>query len=68
METTGVFGEDAMAFVRELGRRTRVVTGDVLAFSRLKQRISACIQRCNAAAVLGSMRDGPNENDADEFY
>ena len=54
VETTGVFGKEAQAFLRELGRRIRVETGEPLSFHYLQQRISVAVQRGNAAAVLGT--------------
>ena len=53
IETTGVFGEQSMAFIQDLSRQIRDTSGEVDEFSRLCQRISICIQRCNSAAIWG---------------
>ena len=55
METTGVFGEQSMAFVQDLSRRIWDTSGEIDEFSRLCQRICVCIQRCNSAAILGTL-------------
>ena len=44
-----------MAFVRDLSRRIRDTSGEIDEFSRVCQRISVCIQRCNSAAILGTL-------------
>ena len=49
IETSGV------AFVKELGRRLRQVTGDELSYQHLLQCLSIAVQRGNAASVMGSV-------------
>ena len=51
IETTGVFGEQSMAFVRDLSRQIQDTSGEVDEFSRLCQRICICIQYCNSPAI-----------------
>ena len=53
IETTGVFGPEALAFFKELGRHLRARSGNPLSFSHLLQQIGVTIQRGNTAAVLG---------------
>ena len=56
IETTGVFGPEALQFLRELGHRLKSESGEAQSFHFLQQRISVAIQRGNAAAVLGTMK------------
>ena len=44
LESTGVFGQDAAAFFKDLGNRTRTHTGDPLSYLKLCQRISVIIE------------------------
>jgi hypothetical protein len=55
IESSGVFGEQALEFLNDLGKRLIIVTGDKKASSYLKQRLSLAIQRGNAATILGTM-------------
>jgi len=55
VETLGVFGPAARAFVRDLGHRIADVTLEPLSHQFLLQRIAVAIQRGNAAAILGTM-------------
>jgi len=54
VETTGVWGEEALKLVNEIGRRISSVNCDPRATSFLRQRISAAVQRGNAFCVLGT--------------
>ena len=54
IETTGVFGPEALPFFKELGRRLRARSGEPLSFCHLLQQIGVTIQRGNTAAVLGT--------------
>ena len=54
IETLGSYGESADAFIRELGRRIAVITGEKRATDFLRQRISVAIQRGNAACILAT--------------
>ena len=63
IETGGVVGPQSLAFIRELGRRLELVTGDANSFVHLLQRLSIAVQRGNAASVLGSIDHSlPDEN------
>ena len=64
IESSGVFGTEAISFVRELGLRLKNVTGDHEPASRhyliytyyvYIQKLSVAVQRGNATANLGSM-------------
>ena len=53
-ETSGVFGPEAMTFVKELGRRVRAETGEPCSLQFLLQGMAVAIQQGNAATVLGT--------------
>ena len=55
IESSGVFGTEAISFVRELGLRLKNVTGEPTSRHYLIQKLSVAVQRGNAAAILGSM-------------
>ena len=52
-ESTGVFGQDALDFFHDLANRTHTLTNDPLAYLKLCQRISVCIQNYNTTSILG---------------
>ena len=54
IETSGVVGPQSLAFLKDLGRRMRQVTGEERSLSYLLQRVSVAVQRGNAASVLGT--------------
>ena len=56
VETSGVVGPQSLAFLKDLGRRMRQVTGEErsLSYLRILQRVSVAVQRGNAASVLGT--------------
>ena len=54
IETSGVFGQEALSFIRELGRRLRVKTGEPQSHFYLQQRVAVAVQRGNTAAVMGT--------------
>ena len=55
IETSGVFGPETEAFIKELGCRLRQVTGDERSHQHLVQRLSIALLRGNAASVLGTL-------------
>jgi hypothetical protein len=55
VETLGTFGEEALQFIKELGRRIRNETGDQRQTAFLFQRISIAVQRGNAASILATI-------------
>ncbi|KAJ2937326.1 hypothetical protein O0L34_g17637 [Tuta absoluta] len=54
VETSGTWGSEAKAFVREVSQRLRRSGGDPRAGSFLAQHIALAIQRGNAASILGT--------------
>ena len=56
VETSGAFGPGAREFSTELGRRLIRVTGDLMSRCHMIQQISVALQRGNAAAVLGTIK------------
>ena len=52
--TSGVFGPEALSFLRELGRRIKAETGEPRSLQFLLQGIAVAVQRGNTAAVLGT--------------
>ena len=54
VEISGVVGPQSLAFLKDLGRRMRQVTGEERSLSYLLQRVSVAVQRGNAASVLGT--------------
>ena len=53
IETSGVWGEQAIALVMEIGRRIAASTHEPRSTSFLRQRLSVAVQRGNAYCVLG---------------
>ena len=54
IETSGVFGPEAISFIKELGRRIWALTGEPCSLQFLMQGIVVAVQRGNAAAVRGT--------------
>ena len=54
VETLGALGEEAATFLRDIGRRVAVATGESRSTQFLFQRLSIAIQRGNAASVVGT--------------
>ena len=54
IETMGTFGERSLKFIKDLGKRIALQTGDPLSRLYLFQRLSVAVQRGNAASILGS--------------
>ena len=55
IETSGVFGSEAITFFKELGQRTKSELGDPRSFHFLIQRAAVAIQWGNTATVLGTL-------------
>ena len=51
-ESTGAFGQDALEFVSDLARRSRLITNDPLSHLKICQQISVCIQNFNTISIL----------------
>ena len=58
VETLGPWGPEALSFMKELGLRLSVATGDPRSGAFLKQRISMAVQRGNATCISGSFPRG----------
>jgi hypothetical protein len=54
IETSGVWGQAGLQFIKQIGNRIREATGEKASTNYLIQRISIAIQQGNAAAILGS--------------
>ena len=54
LETSGVYGPAAAAFVQDLGRRISARTGERRETAWLRQRLSVAIARGNAASILAT--------------
>ena len=54
VETSGVWGNQALDLITEIGRRISEVTHDPRSTMFLRQRISVAVQRGNAWCVLGT--------------
>ena len=54
IETSAVFGPEALSFLRELGRRIKAETGEPRSLQFLLLGIAVAVQRGNTAAVLGT--------------
>ena len=53
LESTGVFGQDALDFIHDVAKCSRLITNDPLSYLKICQRISVCIQNVNAMSILG---------------
>ena len=54
IETFGVFGPEALSFLRELERRIKAETREASSLQFLLQGMAMAVQRGNTAAVLGT--------------
>ena len=54
LETLGPINPAGMDFIRELGKRMAVISGDQGETNQLFQRLSICVQRFNAVAFRGT--------------
>ena len=52
IETMGAFGSRSLRFIKNLGRRITLHSGDPLATCHFVQRLSVAIQQGNAASIL----------------
>ena len=55
IETTGVWGEEGLTLVKELGRRIAIISFEPHLALFLRQRISLAIQRGNAYCILATL-------------
>ena len=67
VETLGALGEEAVAFISDLGLyRIAATTGEPCSSAFLFQRLSVAVQRGNAASVTATFR--PSAKLDDIFY
>ena len=66
IETLGSFGDEAMQFLRDVGRRVAAETGEPRSLQFLLQHVSVAVQRGNAACVIGTVRQDCSWDDI--FY
>ena len=59
IETYGSWGLEAAGFIKDLGRRLVVATGEPRAAEFLRQRIDVALQRGNCASVMGTLTTHP---------
>ena len=59
IETLGVWGQEAVSLVGEIGRRQAACTGELRSGLFLRQRIGIALQRGNAISVLGTIKLPP---------
>ena len=52
IETSGVWGPNALKFIREVGNKLKTTTGQAASTAYLTQRISLAVQRGNAASII----------------
>ena len=60
IEPSGVFGPEAISFIKELGRRIWAETGEPRSLQFLIQGIAVAVQRGNVAAVRGTLPPSDN--------
>ena len=68
VEMTGLFDPLKWAFLKDLGHRIALATGEERSRTYLVQRISVAIQRENAALVMGTVGQPVDTNEAIELY
>ena len=55
IETSGVFGQEVLSFIRELGSCLQAKTGEPQLHHHMKQDIAVAMQRGNVVMELGTM-------------
>ena len=55
IETLGVWNVEGLELMREIGRRTSVITGDPRETHFLLQRLAVAVQRGNATSITGTL-------------
>ena len=70
IETLGVFGKQALSFLKDIACRVCKVSGGVKSFPYLLQRLAVAVQRGNAVSVLGTFasEDCLVFEDSDAYY
>jgi hypothetical protein len=62
IETSGVWGQQALSLVKDIGRQIAAVTHEPRSTTFLRQRISLVVQRGNAFCILGTFKFLGDEN------
>jgi hypothetical protein len=62
IEVSGVWGEQSLDFIKEVGCRIAAVTHKPCSTVFLRQRLSVAVQRGNAYYVLGTFRGVANDD------
>ena len=55
VETSGIFGPEALSLVSDIGRLIRAETGEPKSYQFLLQGIAVAVQRGNAASIRGTV-------------
>ncbi len=66
-ETFGAWGEEALKFLRLLGKRLGEETQQRRSFEFMMQRLSMAIQRGNAASIMGGLPLGKELHEIDDI-
>ena len=64
IESSVVFGTNTLKFLKDLGHRLKLASGESSAYPFLLQRLSGAVQCGNAASVMGSVGSEQTE----EFF
>ena len=56
VETLGALGVEALAFLKDVGRRIAATTGEPHSFQFLLQHLSVAVQRGNAASIVETVQ------------
>ena len=65
IETLGAWGTEGLNFIKNIGQKIKLITGNKRSTFFLFQSISMAIQRGNAASILGTIKPGKK---LDEIY
>lgn len=65
IETSGVWGQNAISFIKNIGHKISIITGEPKSTFYLIQRISLAVQRGNVASVMGSI---PSSKRLEEIF
>ena len=62
VETMGAMGSRTLLFLKELGKRMGVQTGEARSADYLLQRLSAAVQRGNAISIMSGLLEGARDS------
>ena len=63
IETTGIWGQEGLSFIKDIGQRIAATTGEPRSTIFLLQRLSIAVQRGNIASILGTLPPGKKFNE-----